>query len=110
MTLLLKIKIKSLAEEVRIIKNQEQRMKGPNWGSSFERASLRQHRLNTIRPEIRDTLLAYGYLRGRCFLQVEASSKSEPNWDNVKRMVKKYGTFQQYKDFDVWRAVQPIAA
>ena len=106
MSLLLKIKLKSLAQEVRIIKAQEQKMKGPNWGPSYHRSLLQRHRLDDIRPEIRATHLAYGYLRGRHLTQIESCAKTEPNWDRVYAMVKKYGSLSQRDrgDFDSWRS------
>lgn len=107
----LKIKIKSLSQEVRIIKAAEQKLRGPHWGPSYQRSSLRQHRIHDIRPEIRDSHIAYGYLRGRKLEQIESASTSEPNWENAKRMVKKYGTSKQWEGFDSWRTgKQSIAA
>jgi hypothetical protein len=108
----LKIKLKSLAAEVRIIKNQERKYKGPNWGSSYQRSLLQRHRLDVVRPEIRHTHLAYGYLRGRSLDQIESCAKTEPDWERVYAMVKKYGSFQQRErsTFDAWRNAFAIAA
>lgn len=100
----LKIKLKSLAAEARIIKTQERKMRGPKWGPSYQRSLLRQHRLDVIRPECRATHLAYGYLRGHPIDRIEPCAKSEPDWGRVVSMIKKYGTIQQVKDFDSWRS------
>lgn len=106
-TTFLKIKLKHLAEEVRIIKREESKYKGPRWGQSWARVSLMVHRLYTVRPEIRDAHLAYGYLRGKERVQIESSATTEPNWENVLRIVKKYGTRKQAEQFEEWR--NPVA-
>lgn len=103
--LFLKIKLKSLAAEVRIIKSQERKMRGPNWGACYQRSLLQRHRLDDIRPEIRATHLAYGYLRGRTVDQIESCAKTAPDWERVYAMVKKYGAYSQRDraKFDTWR-------
>lgn len=106
-TTFLKIKLKHLAEEVRIIKREESKYKGPRWGQSWARGSLMIHRLYTVRPEIRDAHLAYGYLRGKSLVQIESFARTEPNWDNVLRMVKKYGSRSHVEKFEQWRC--PVA-
>lgn len=106
-TTFLKIKLKHLAEEVRIIKREEAKFKGPRWGQSWARVSLMVHRLYTVRPEIRDAHLAYGYLKGKSLAQIESFSRTDPNWDNVLRMVKKYGSRAKVEQFDQWR--NPVA-
>lgn len=105
MLLHLKIKLKSLASEVRIIKSQERKMRGPRWGACYQRSLLQRHRLDDIRPEIRATHLAYGYLRGRRVDQIEPCAKSVPDWERVYAMVKKYGIFAERdrSKFEVWR-------
>jgi hypothetical protein len=81
----LKVKIKSLTAEARIIRLEEGRSRGAL------RASLRAHRQWDVRREQRATQLAYGYLRGRARVQIEPGAHTEPDWDRVKAMVKKYG-------------------
>jgi len=46
---------------------------------------LHWHRIVHVRPEIRSSLLAYGFLRGRKYRELEDLSKlkSSPDWDNV---------------------------
>jgi len=83
----LKVKLKSLAEEARIIRKEELR--------TFDnelREKLYLHRTWTVRIEARATLLAYCFLRGKSYLDVEQSSHSIPNWDKVEAMIKKYAT------------------
>ncbi len=56
------------------------------------------HRVKVLRPETRHTLLAYGFIRGRTYNQMEtisadklkAGSSQRPNWDQVLRMVQRY--------------------
>ncbi len=63
----LKIKIKSLAAESRIIRLEEKKWRG---GHPM-RISLWDHRVKAVRNEARAALLAYGFLRGRTYRQVE---------------------------------------
>lgn len=83
----LKIKIKSLAAEAKIIRKEEKRAK-----SQSIRESLYRHRIDVVRYEARHTNIAYGFLRGRTYAQIEANPKTPPNWDKVRKMVEKYGT------------------
>lgn len=82
----LKVKLKSLAAEARIIRLEEQRTRDPDL-----REALYLHRIIKVRRAARETHLAYGYLRGRRYAQLEASCAEAPDWANVKRMVKQYG-------------------
>jgi hypothetical protein len=88
----LKIKLKSLAAEARIIRLEELRTRGDL------RESLYLHRIMKVRRECRDTHLAYGFLRGRTYLQLERSCTVPPDWKNVARMVFKYGAVGSEKE------------
>jgi hypothetical protein len=88
-TKFLKVKIKSLAEEARIIRFEERK----SWGQLRDQLAI--HRKGVVRREARHSLLAYGYLRGRTYQAMEASRHTEPNWDSVERLIKKYGTLKQ---------------
>jgi hypothetical protein len=83
----LKIKIKSLAEEARIIRFEEKKWPGP----SDERYVLHDHRIKIVREEARSAQLAYGFLRGKPYRQIENSCKSAPDWKRVHQLIKKYG-------------------
>ena len=107
----LKVKSESLAAEARIIRNMERKYR--KWksraqkkayrkegrertyqGSPKLRESLRRHRIKVVRPEARHTHLAYGFLRGRRYRQIEPrlrDSTPRPDWDRVAAMVAKYG-------------------
>lgn len=82
---MLRVKLKSLAEEAKIIRKEESRTRGPL------RDELRVHRVTVVRHEARHTHLAYGLIRGRTLEQMEAKSRVAPNWEKVKTMCKKYG-------------------
>ena len=89
----LRIKIKSLAEEAKIIRREEKKPHSDmnEFGYSGHRIGLRCHRTGTVRREARHTLLAYGFIRGRKYRQMEAKCEFPPDWDAVRRMVGKYG-------------------
>jgi len=92
----LKVKIKSLTAEARIIRLEEGRSRGEL------RDQLRAHRQRDVRRETRATQLAYAYLRGRPRTACEPAAHTEPDWDRVKAMVKKYAGAPA-AEFDAWR-------
>jgi len=102
----LKVKIKSLAEESRIIRNEERK-------SSIDLAgALHQHRTQDVRNETRAALLAYGYLRGRELKTIETRKDHLdsllPFLNIVKRakqIVSKFGTNDASRNFQEWLAL-----
>lgn len=90
----LKIKLKSLAAESRIIRKEELKNKG-KW--SYQAHDLHYHRVHYLRPITRATYIAYGLLRGMEYLQIEPTSKSQPDWNKVKAMINKYSTWSERK-------------
>lgn len=84
--LALRIKVKHLAEEARIIKKEEQR----NYGDT--RNWLYLHRINGVRPECRATQIAYAFAKGTPLESVERYPEKIPQsvWVRVARMVKDY--------------------
>lgn len=85
----LKIKTKSLAEEARIIKKEENKWlknipKGEYPGYGYY--SLRNHRTLDVKRETRATLLAIAFLRNKPFNVVERSSKTAPSHGQIKRV------------------------
>lgn len=94
----LKVKIKSLAAEARIIRLEESRSKG------FQRQSLYIHRVCDVRKEARWSQLAYAFLRGRDYSRVEAKNSGWVNWDRVMKLVAKFGESyygeSSYKEFE----------
>jgi len=105
----LKIKAKSLAEEARIIRKEEKKLKEIpfhkrskvikyNWGhyTVCHLSTIQWHRRWDVRNEARATQLAIAYIKGKNYLQVEKNTKSPDllRYHIVPRilaMVKKYG-------------------
>lgn len=111
----LKIKICSLAAEAKIIKREERRwfkhisskaISDPNkMGEPIRikhfykkdhplRMALRAHRIDDVRTECRSAHIAYGYLRGRCYKQIENKCYVAPNWERIAELIRKYGGSQ----------------
>lgn len=94
----LRVKLKSLAEEARIIKHEER--KANKYKDYDLQNSLSVHRKAVVRREARATLLAYQYLRGIPYSVCEKPNPDKPNppyWPSVESMVKRYG---RVRDFD----------
>lgn len=88
---MLKVKIKSLAEEARIIRKEEARTFG------YLRDELHVHRVTVVRRAARHAILAYAVVRGVDLTKVEPIRYTEPNWADVEKMVRKYGSIEQRK-------------
>lgn len=110
----LKIKLKSLLEEAKIIRKEQGRaQRSYKWCKvhedentadyMFMRIDLERHRRYTVRPEARATLLAYGYLCSKPYEVIEQRSKKLIPFDRIESMVKRYGTAQQFYDFNEWK-------
>lgn len=87
----LKVKIKSLAEEAKIIRKETKRAK-----SISIKNGLAEHRRGVVRFEARHTLLAYGFLRGLEYHQMEQKASEAPDWAKVKRMIERYGLHREW--------------
>ena len=87
----LKVKLKSLAEEAKIIRKEESKAYGDLL------YSLKAHRKHEVRFEARATQIAYAFLRGKPYRQVEPHTPytsgyySTQLWARVKKMIEKYG-------------------
>jgi len=85
---MLKVKVKSLAEEARIIRREERKTRhGLRW-------ELHDHRAGTLRAEARATHIAYAMIRGRTLYQIECCARlprPATLWERVRAMIKKYG-------------------
>lgn len=80
----LRVKIKSLAEEAKIIKLEEKRNKKA-------REQLYLHRINVVRTEARATLLAYGFLKKKPYRLLESKGTIQPSiLSRVIKMLDKY--------------------
>ena len=93
----LKVKVKHLAEEARIIRKEEQR----NYGDT--RDWLYLHRINGVRPECRATHIAYAFAKDIELSKVERYPERIPVnvWARVTKMVGLYSdkSTQEYKNW-----------
>lgn len=99
----LKIKIKTLASEATYIRTEERKaLKSSRWCKEHQQAKesetqaglrerLHRHRVATVRPEARHSLLAYGFLRGRAYEKMESSVRkgNKPDFPRIGRMLKR---------------------
>ncbi len=102
-----KIKIKTLASEARHIKREEikklEQARFYRYSSTSDNATraegmsiyeyeqLRRHRKDTVGREARSSLIAYGFIRGRKYSEIEFPRSTKPvNVDSVSAMVYKY--------------------
>lgn len=93
----LKIKLKSLAAESRIIRHEERK------SYDKQRCRLHEHRVGEVRREARATHLAYGFLRGVPRLSIERKAKTEPDWDKIRRMAGRYGDASKFGE---WQQIE----
>ncbi len=95
--LALKVKVKHLAEEARIIRKEEQR----NYGDT--RDWLYLHRIHGVRPECRATHIAYAFAKGRALREIEKYPEYIPStvWARVAKMVKLYSD-KSTKEYTNW--------
>lgn len=94
----LRVKVKSLAEESKIIRREAAKIKvrhhedgNPMIDDLVEKNGLLEHRVNDVRKEARDAQLAYALLRGRTYGEVEEKYYEQPRWENILRIAKKFG-------------------
>lgn len=98
-TAALRVKIKSLAEEARIIRLEERRAKGRRVSPGVFLGrddklwwSLNAHRTWDVRNEARSSILAYAFIRGRSYAACERPAKDNPpDLKRVLHLVEKYG-------------------
>lgn len=92
----LKVKLKSLAAESKIIRLEETRSQGSL------RDQLCAHRRGVVRSEARSTHLAYNYIRGRSYKRTEPNPQTLPDWGKVGSMIKKYGALGAVDGLKKW--------
>lgn len=81
----LKVKVKSLAAEARIIRQEERRSKGPL------RESLAEHRRGVVRNEARHSQIAYALLRGKPYDEIEGTNSKPFDIKKVLDMAARFG-------------------
>lgn len=104
----LKIKVKHLAAEARIIRHEELRVKRRRDRDEKLLEGLHYHRVTVVRSASRCTHLAYGFLRNVPYRAMENAkrTRSKPAWGVVEKMVKKYGQGDQrdlMQKFSEWK-------
>lgn len=82
---MLRVKLKSLAAESKMIRREELKTFG------LLREQLWQHRIKAVRNEARSTNIAYALVRGMPLERIEHHSETSPNWRSVRAMLRKYG-------------------
>ena len=85
---MLRVKLKVLTAEAKIIRKEERRSRG------LLRDELHNHRVLELRRAARATHMAYGLIRGRSIERIEVAPRTPPNWSEVGRLLKKYGPLQ----------------
>ena len=104
----LKIKIVNLADEARTIRKEERkaleaaREEGTSdlYNVYF---GLREHRTGIVRNAARTNLLAYGFLRGRSYAQMEQKTSEAPDFYQVFKVVKRFGTPEDLLRWETWQ-------
>lgn len=69
-----------------------QKMSGQDYSSVYSTTlqGIHLHRVKDIRKEARNALLAYGFVRGLSYRQIENFSWTQPNWDRVEKLALRY--------------------
>lgn len=122
----LKIKIKTLVAEVAIIRLEERKAltkaRYVKWGTNPETGrygripvepdepgayldcsaywGLVNHRKGIVRDATRTNLLAYGFLRGRSYEQMERTTRNPPDLKEVEKVARRFGLGQYARDTD----------
>ena len=84
---MLRVKVKCLADEARIIRKEESRTFGAL------REELASHRRTVVRAEARASHIAYALIRGRSLDKIERPrvQRDEILWKKVRSMIERYG-------------------
>jgi hypothetical protein len=77
-------------------------------------ADARDHLIKKVRPELRATNIAYGYIKGRSYVEMEGlhnlfAGKWNVQWHRVAAMVYSYGSQEAKDNFPLWLANIGIA-
>lgn len=95
--LFLKVKLKSLMSESKIIRKEE--LKHKRTGIQGE---LHHHRTQVVRHEARLTHLAYAYIRGKEWPEQERYQFTKKDMEKIEGMVKKYGLGPYHVNLQTW--------
>lgn len=89
----LKVKLKSLAAEAKIIRAEEKKAK--KYKDQELLSGLELHRKDVVRSAARHTLLAYAFIRGVPYKKVESKCEKAPDLKRIMSMIQKYGEHHQ---------------
>lgn len=81
----LRVNVKSLAAEARIIRDEMRRATTPE-----ARNALHDHRMTRVRPEARAAHLALAFVRGMPYKVAEASAKDKPNVRDLANKISRF--------------------
>jgi hypothetical protein len=82
----LRVKLKTTRVEAQFIRVEVERARNP-----LRAAYLTSRRRGQVRDEARAANLAYGFLRGRSYIELEREARTEPNWNRVLTIAQMYG-------------------
>jgi hypothetical protein len=102
----LKIKIKSLAEEARIIRHEARKIDKKildREQAGRIKQDLNDHRTGIVREEARHSLLAYGLIRDVPYPVMEKKCNEAPNWSKIEKMAFRFGATKV--EIAVWMAL-----
>jgi hypothetical protein len=83
-TIHLRIKVKSLVEEAKIIRQESKKTKG------MVKYRLNEHRKTIVRDHTRHNLLAYGMIKGTPYELMEKKCYEPPNFSRIATIVKRF--------------------
>ena len=84
-TIHLRVKVKSLVAEAKIIRAEAKKTSGK------VKCRLNDHRKTVVRRHTRHNLLAYGLLRGTPYILMEAKCEKSPDFKWIGQLAKKFG-------------------
>jgi hypothetical protein len=88
-TIYLKIKVRSIADEAKSIRQEAKKTSGEvKWG-------LNHHRTTVVRDHARHNLLAYGILRGVPYRAMEQKCHERPKFSRVETIAKRFGATEE---------------
>lgn len=99
---LAKVNVMSLAAEAKLNRIEANKAKARNRKSVAYK--LDDHRRGHLRREARAANLAYAFLKGRDYKQVEAKCHEIPDWQRVERKIIQFGATRS--DDESWQETQ----
>ncbi len=105
-----KVKIKSLMEEARIIRKEENKFTGGDWYVGIRRHELHWHRVWHVRNEQRSTFIAYAFFRGDSYRSIEKTDK-KVDVAKVTAILRNLARMEVTQgQVDLWLNTTPVSA